>query len=98
ECVGVNKSILFKLLNNSEYENLKEKMRKYFSYFIFYPKSELCLKNLETLERCSNFFSMRPFIDVLFFERLVAFAQDGGTLKAWKILLKVPEYADQAAE
>lgn len=103
ECLGSNKSILAKMLNNAEHENLQKKMRTYFSYSIFYPQSTLRGKNFETLERCSNFFSMSPFIDALFFEKLIAFAkskfvQPRERMQAWETLLKMPAYANQAAE
>ncbi len=75
ECVGADKDILSKIFSSgdSEYKNLKEKMECYFSYFVFYPESILRQDTLETLERCSNFLLMKPFIDELFFQRLIVF-------------------------
>jgi hypothetical protein len=110
ECIGVNNAILPKLLNNSEHEDLKEKMRKYFSCFIFYPKSNLREHNLEILERCSNFLSIQSFIDATFFKRLIAFVQNKSlkdllqnkSLKddkdrVWETFLKISEHSTQSA-
>ncbi len=90
ECLGANQKILFKMLNDSEHENLKKKMSTYFSH--------LRKESLETLERCSNFFSMYPFIDVL----LITLAQGRNVntserRQIWAALLKIPAYANQAA-
>lgn len=103
ECIGSSPNILHKLFSDSEYENLKKKMEIYFRHVVFYSKSKLRQKTLGTLNRCSNFFSSEPFIDELFFEKLIALGRSRKVysfirMQIWKNLLKVPKYTQQAEQ